>query len=270
MATVGVLIAGMLALPSLAQARPTYVSLTFDDATASQASAVSSMAAHGMRGTFYVNSGDVGSDPYFMTWPQIQAIAAAGHEIGGHTTTHADLTTLSPAMQTVEICGDRQACRRVAMTRCPSRPVRQARRDKPRDDAVLRLHVGARGGQRGLPAGLCAGRVAAATRSDAAAHGGGRDRHDLAGDAEGLHHQRRGERWRLGDPRLSHVLHGLRGPQLDDGRDLRRAAGLHPRSGCQRGVGQDRARGDGDTAGATAAERAAQRLARDRHHRLGP
>ena len=104
----GVLIVG-LAVPSLAQARPTYVSLTFDDATASQASAVSSMAAHGMRGTFYVNSGDVGSDPYFMNWPQIQGIAAAGHEIGGHTTTHPDLTTLSPAMQTEEICGDRQA-----------------------------------------------------------------------------------------------------------------------------------------------------------------
>ena len=106
--TVGVLIAG-LALPSPAQARPTYVSLTFDDATASQASAVSSMAAHGMRGTFYVNSGDVGSDPYFMDWPHIQGIAAAGHEIGGHTTTHPDLTTLTPAMQTEEICGDRQA-----------------------------------------------------------------------------------------------------------------------------------------------------------------
>ncbi len=107
-ATVGVLIVG-LALPSLAQARPTYVSLTFDDATASQASAASSLAAHGMRGTFYVNSGDVGSDPYFMDWPQIQGIASAGHEIGGHTTTHPDLTTLTPAEQTAEICGDRQA-----------------------------------------------------------------------------------------------------------------------------------------------------------------
>ena len=107
--TAGALIVAMLASPSLAQARPTYVSLTFDDGTSSQASAVSSMAAHGMRGTFYVNSGDVGTGPYFMDWPQIQDLASAGHEIGGHTVTHPDLTTLSPALQTQEICGDRQA-----------------------------------------------------------------------------------------------------------------------------------------------------------------
>jgi peptidoglycan/xylan/chitin deacetylase (PgdA/CDA1 family) len=107
--TAGALLVGMLALASAAQARPTYVSLTFDDGTASQASAVSSMDAHGMRGTFYVNSGEVGSDPYFMDWPEIQAIASAGHEIGGHTATHPDLTTLTAATQALEICGDREA-----------------------------------------------------------------------------------------------------------------------------------------------------------------
>jgi peptidoglycan/xylan/chitin deacetylase (PgdA/CDA1 family) len=107
--TVGLLVLGMLALPSLAQARPTYVSLTFDDGSADQMPAVTSLAAHGMRGTFYINSGLVGSNPYYMNWAQVAVTAALGNEIGGHTAGHSDLTTLSAAEQTRAICDDRQA-----------------------------------------------------------------------------------------------------------------------------------------------------------------
>jgi peptidoglycan/xylan/chitin deacetylase (PgdA/CDA1 family) len=100
---------GLLALAAPAQARPTYVSLTFDDASADQMAALPILADHGMHGTFYVISGEVGDAPYFMTWSQVGQVAAAGHEIGGHTVGHPDLTTLAPAAQQAEICDDRQA-----------------------------------------------------------------------------------------------------------------------------------------------------------------
>lgn len=106
--TAGLLVLGMLALPSFAQARPTIVSLTFDDGSADQMAAVSSLAAHGMHGTFYIDSALVASSGYYMNWAQVDA-TANGNEIGGHTLDHPDLTTLSPAQQTHEICDDRQA-----------------------------------------------------------------------------------------------------------------------------------------------------------------
>jgi peptidoglycan/xylan/chitin deacetylase (PgdA/CDA1 family) len=108
-ATVGLLLLALLALPSLAQARPTYVSLTFDDGSADQMAAVTLLAARGMHGTFYLNSGLIGSDEYHMDWSQVASAAALGNEIGGHTVDHSDLTTLSAAEQTDAICDDRRA-----------------------------------------------------------------------------------------------------------------------------------------------------------------
>ena len=43
-----------------AMAAQTIVSLTFDDGIATQNFARTQLTAHGMRGTFYLNSGDVG------------------------------------------------------------------------------------------------------------------------------------------------------------------------------------------------------------------
>ena len=64
------------------------------------------LESHGMRGTFYVNSGTIASKPYFMNWPQVDALAAAGHEIGGHTIDHKRLTTLTADEQRREVCDD--------------------------------------------------------------------------------------------------------------------------------------------------------------------
>lgn len=100
------LVASALA-PSVATARPTQVSITFDDGSASQFQTRAMLAAHGMRATYYVNSGLVGSSSYHMTWDQIQAVADDGNEIGGHTSEHVDLTSLSPQAQTAAVCGDR-------------------------------------------------------------------------------------------------------------------------------------------------------------------
>jgi peptidoglycan/xylan/chitin deacetylase (PgdA/CDA1 family) len=92
-----------------AQAAPTVVSLTFDDGRAAAYPARSILASHGMRGTFYLNSAYVGSDSYYMTWAQIDGLAADGNEIGGHTLHHTNLTSVSAAQAKTEVCDDRAA-----------------------------------------------------------------------------------------------------------------------------------------------------------------
>ena len=85
----------------------TVVSLTFDDGRESQSIAGDLLASHGMHATFYVSSGftdDPG--PYFLNWDQVAALAADGNEIGGHTLTHRDLTTLPLDQVRAEVCGD--------------------------------------------------------------------------------------------------------------------------------------------------------------------
>jgi peptidoglycan/xylan/chitin deacetylase (PgdA/CDA1 family) len=85
----------------------TVVSLTFDDGTAAQYVARSLLSSHGMHGTFYINSSKVGTDSYYMTWPQIQNIAADGNEIGGHTAFHIDLTQTDQTEAQRQVCDDR-------------------------------------------------------------------------------------------------------------------------------------------------------------------
>lgn len=60
-----------------------------------------------MKGTFYINSAMVGTSGYYMTWAQIHDIYNAGHEIGGHTLHHTNLTKVSAATATTEVCDDR-------------------------------------------------------------------------------------------------------------------------------------------------------------------
>jgi hypothetical protein len=96
-----------LALPAFASAQ-TVVSLEFDDGTADQQTAATILQAQGMTGTYFINSGRLGATGYF-TLAQVQALAAAGNEIGGHTVTHADLPTLSTDEAARQICNDRVA-----------------------------------------------------------------------------------------------------------------------------------------------------------------
>jgi peptidoglycan/xylan/chitin deacetylase (PgdA/CDA1 family) len=109
------LLAAVVCLPLLAPgasrgaASPVVVSLTFDDGRQTQYAARAPLAAHGMHGTFFVNSGLVGSSTsdWHMTWSQLHDLAADGNEITGHSLTHAHLTRLKPADQQHEICDDR-------------------------------------------------------------------------------------------------------------------------------------------------------------------
>ena len=97
---------GLLAPADAATPNITVVSLTFDDSNADQVPAAQTLVDNGLRGTFFVNSGFLGAANY-MTTAQVQALARAGHEIGGLTVNHPDLTTISAAEAKRQICLDR-------------------------------------------------------------------------------------------------------------------------------------------------------------------
>ncbi|WP_067125122.1 polysaccharide deacetylase family protein [Microtetraspora malaysiensis] len=94
--------------PRPARRPTTVVALTFDDGDRSHAVAARLLEKHGLRGTFYVNSGDLGTSGK-LSRRQVTAIAKAGHEIGGHTVDHERLTDLDPEEQAETICADRRA-----------------------------------------------------------------------------------------------------------------------------------------------------------------
>ena len=64
------------------------------------------LLSHNMRGTFHINSGLVGSNSYYMTWANVDALNADGDEIAGHTVDHQRLTDLTADQQHHEICDD--------------------------------------------------------------------------------------------------------------------------------------------------------------------
>jgi peptidoglycan/xylan/chitin deacetylase (PgdA/CDA1 family) len=84
----------------------TVVSFTFDDTFSNQAAALDVLTRYGMRGTVYVNSPRIGTTNYFSR-TQLTAFQADGHEIGGHTLTHADLATVSSTEAKRQVCDDR-------------------------------------------------------------------------------------------------------------------------------------------------------------------
>jgi peptidoglycan/xylan/chitin deacetylase (PgdA/CDA1 family) len=71
------------------------VALTFDDGYAdAYTAALPVLQEYGATATFYIVSGFVGHDAY-MGWDEIRALRSAGMEIGAHSISHIDLTTLS-------------------------------------------------------------------------------------------------------------------------------------------------------------------------------
>jgi len=95
--------------PAAAQAsvlHPLAVTLTFDDGFADELPGATMLQSHGMVGTFYINSSFIDQSGY-MTRSQLNDLAAQGHEIGGHTVSHQDLTTLDADEQNRQICQDR-------------------------------------------------------------------------------------------------------------------------------------------------------------------
>jgi peptidoglycan/xylan/chitin deacetylase (PgdA/CDA1 family) len=70
------------------------ISVTFDDGWESvYTTALPELQQYGIHTTQYVLTGTE-TYPGYMSWDQIKAVQKAGHEIGCHTVTHPDLTTL--------------------------------------------------------------------------------------------------------------------------------------------------------------------------------
>jgi peptidoglycan/xylan/chitin deacetylase (PgdA/CDA1 family) len=86
----------------------TTVSLTFDDTFLDNYQVGALAEARGQRVTFYVNSGRIGLAGY-MTSQQLALLQSGGHEIGGHTVSHPNLTTLAEDEMRRQVCNDRAA-----------------------------------------------------------------------------------------------------------------------------------------------------------------
>lgn len=92
--------------PASAQVAPTtVVSIQFDDGYLDQPTIQDELAAHGMRVTFYVNSGSVGTADHLSD--QLTALAADGPEITGHSVDHHNLKRLKEPALRHQVCDDR-------------------------------------------------------------------------------------------------------------------------------------------------------------------
>src|SRR5436309_14532905 len=93
---------------SAAASGRTVVSLEFDDGWADAYAARGLLSGLNLHATFFVMSGYLGA-PRRLSASQVQALAADGNEIGGHTIDHPHLLSLTPDEQAREICNDRAA-----------------------------------------------------------------------------------------------------------------------------------------------------------------
>jgi hypothetical protein len=97
------------------------VSLTFDDSFRPQLEAAATLEAHGLRGTFYVNSPRLheasagGAGSIYMSIADALGLEERGHEIGGHTLSHPQLPLLPESERVREITGDRAELLRLGL-----------------------------------------------------------------------------------------------------------------------------------------------------------
>jgi hypothetical protein len=75
------------------------VSLTFDDGSVYEYAGFDILRSHRMNGTFLHQHRAGGLLGYYMTWSQVEALAAAGNEIAGHTLHTRQPHRASPAKE---------------------------------------------------------------------------------------------------------------------------------------------------------------------------
>ena len=75
----------------------TYVSMRFDDGWKSQLNAARLLAQHGVPGSIYIISEDMGQEGY-MTWDEVREVSRV-MEIGGHTASHSNLRNLASVQE---------------------------------------------------------------------------------------------------------------------------------------------------------------------------
>ena len=97
-------------------AAPTIVTIEWHDGNADQRGVLRILRRHGMHATFLVNTGPIlAGDPGTLTVPDLQALFAAGNEIGGHTLDHVNVQPLSTADARFQVCTDRNNLLRMGL-----------------------------------------------------------------------------------------------------------------------------------------------------------
>lgn len=87
---------------------PRPILITFDDGNLDNyTTAWPIMQKYGFTGVLYIVAGSIGTDKY-MNADQIVEMYKAGWEIGSHSVSHPDLTTLAPELQRYEIVKSRE------------------------------------------------------------------------------------------------------------------------------------------------------------------
>jgi len=84
---------------------------SFDDGDYNQYTLgwVHALQPHNMTGTFFVNTGNLSSNPASMTWAEVTALSNAGNEIGSHTVDHYNIQGCTNQQTCInEVCQDRQ------------------------------------------------------------------------------------------------------------------------------------------------------------------
>jgi peptidoglycan/xylan/chitin deacetylase (PgdA/CDA1 family) len=103
-------------LSGLQTCPPRSVALTFDDGYEdAYRNALPVLQHYNFVATFYIVTDFVGYTGY-MNWEQLRAMRDAGMEIGAHSNTHLDLTSLDPFRATEEIAGSGQRLARELQT----------------------------------------------------------------------------------------------------------------------------------------------------------
>ena len=89
---------------------PKPIILTFDDGYADGfTDAFPLLSDGGFKGSFAIVTGFVGGGDLYMSWDQIEAMAAAGMEIVSHTVSHIDLNTSDDATDRQQIADSKRA-----------------------------------------------------------------------------------------------------------------------------------------------------------------
>jgi peptidoglycan/xylan/chitin deacetylase (PgdA/CDA1 family) len=97
------------------QLGPKPIMITFDDGYRDVFfKASTTLLRLGLRATAYVITGRITrADSSFLTWPLLRALEQRGIEIGSHTISHLDLTSVTDATAVHELVGSRLALERV-------------------------------------------------------------------------------------------------------------------------------------------------------------
>src|SRR3989344_5805571 len=107
---IGLVVLGVFSNTASAVASPAgAITLTFDDGNPSQYEIVAPiLKAGGQPATFYINSGWLGVDEWYMTWDQVTDLHKNGFEIAVHTVNNIELPTVNDATKATEINQDYQ------------------------------------------------------------------------------------------------------------------------------------------------------------------